>query len=128
MRQQGRIIIRPGIDDAQFEASLVAGDTEIVGANHHSPVPPAAGARRASPVRQPPWVGKALGHFKLLRLIGEGKMGRVIQARDINLQRIVALKVLCKRLPGIDAAQRVDQFFREARAPHRSTIRTCPHL
>jgi len=106
----------PGIDDAQFEASLVAGDTEIVGANHHSPVPPAAGARRASPVRQPPWVGKALGHFKLLRLIGEGKMGRVIQARDINLQRIVALKVLCKRLPGIDAAQRVDQFFREARA------------
>ncbi len=114
------------IDDAQFEASLIAGDTEIVGANNHSPVPgandpppvqmPAAGARRASPVRQPPWAGKVLGHFKLLRLIGEGKMGRVIQARDINLQRIVALKVLCKRLPGIDATQRVDQFFREARA------------
>lgn len=112
----------PRIDDAQFEASLVAGETEIVepqaaSANTRSPLQaPSAGARHTSPVRPAPWVGKVLGHFKLLRLIGEGKMGRVIQARDINLQRIVALKVLCKRLPGIDAAQRVDQFFREARA------------
>ncbi|MDY0354756.1 MAG: serine/threonine-protein kinase [Sedimentisphaerales bacterium] len=101
---------KPGaMDDAQFEASLVAGDTEIV-------VPQAAPAKPAGLPKQPPWAGKVLGHFKLLRLIGEGKMGRVIQARDINLQRIVALKVLCKRLPGIDATRRVDQFFREARA------------
>lgn len=98
------------MDDAQFEASLVAGETQIV-----EPQAMKAGAPSGSP-RQPPWAGKVLGHFKLLRLIGEGKMGRVIQARDVNLQRIVALKVLCKRLPGIDAAKRVDQFFREARS------------
>ncbi len=97
------------MDDAQFEASLVGGDTEIV-------VPRAAPAKPAGLPKQPPWAGRMLGHFKLLRLIGEGKMGRVIQARDINLQRIVALKVLCKRLPGIDATKRVNQFFREARA------------
>ncbi len=100
---------RPAIDDAQFEASLVAGDTEIV----EPKTPPAT---PVSTHKQPAWAGKLLGHFKLLRLIGEGKMGRVIQARDVNLQRIVALKVLCKRLPGIDATKRVDQFFREARS------------
>lgn len=97
------------MDDAQFEASLVAGDTEVV-------EPKAVPSKPAESHKQPPWAGKLLGHFKLLRLIGEGKMGRVIQARDINLQRIVALKVLCKRLPGIDATRRVDQFFREARS------------
>ena len=64
---------------------------------------------------QPPWIGKLLGHFKLLLLIGKGKMGRVIQAQDINLQRIVALKVLHKRIPGIDKRQQVHQFLREAR-------------
>ncbi|UCD51818.1 MAG: serine/threonine protein kinase [Phycisphaerales bacterium] len=97
------------IDEAEFEASLVAGETELIATR---PVrrPP----KKTPP--QPAWAGKQLGHFKLLRLIGEGKMGRVIQARDINLQRLVALKVLCKRLPGIDATKRVDQFFREARA------------
>jgi len=100
----------PGrIDEAEFEASLVVGETEIV---EPKPVP-----RRPKKTTKPPaWTGKVLGHFKLLRLIGEGKMGRVIQARDINLRRLVALKILCKRLPGIDAAKRVDQFFREARA------------
>lgn len=100
---------RGAIDDAEFEASLIAGDTEIV-------EPRAIPQPSVKPRSQPAWAGKLLGHFKLLRLIGEGKMGRVIQARDINLQRIVALKVLCKRLPGIDAARRVDQFFREARS------------
>ncbi len=100
---------RGAIDDAEFEASLVAGDTEIV-------EPRAVPAEAPKRVKQPAWAGKLLGHFKLLRLVGEGKMGRVIQARDVNLQRIVALKVLCKRLPGIAASKRVDQFFREARS------------
>ncbi len=47
---------------------------------------------------QRPWIGKIMGHFKLLRLIGEGTMGLVIQAEDIHLKRIVALKVLRKQL------------------------------
>ena len=47
---------------------------------------------------QPEWVGKTMGHFKLLRLIGRGSMGFVIQAEDINLKRIVALKILRKEL------------------------------
>jgi serine/threonine-protein kinase len=107
------------VDEAEFEASLVSdidgslidSDTQVVESRAvPAPQPPRPTAK------QPPWVGKVLGRFKLLRLVGEGKMGRVIQAQDVNLHRIVALKVLCKRLPGIDEQRRVNQFLREARA------------
>lgn len=79
-----------------------------------TPTPAAA----ATPdTKQPSWVGKILGHFKLLRLIGEGSMGLVIQAEDTNLKRIVALKVLRKQLStGEKGKQAVEQFLREARA------------
>lgn len=66
---------------------------------------------------QRPWIGKIMGHFKLLRLIGEGTMGLVIQAEDIHLKRIVALKVLRKQLAAAGKGKSaVDQFLREARA------------
>ena len=77
------------IDETEFEASLISDiDSEIANAETEildtskirpRPAPPADKQR-------PSWVGKRLGNFKLLRLIGEGKMGRVIQAEDINLQ------------------------------------------
>ena len=107
------------VDEAAFEESLISDiDSEQVNAETEVMEPRAEKKAKAPPPSrtQPPWVGKLLGHFKLLRLIGEGKMGRVIQAQDINLQRIVALKVLHKRLPGIDKQQQVNQFLREARA------------
>ncbi|HNS22519.1 MAG TPA: serine/threonine-protein kinase [Sedimentisphaerales bacterium] len=104
-------------DEAEFEASLVSdteadllgAQTEIVEAEAVSPKPHPASS-------QPRWAGKVLGHFRLVRLIGEGNMGRVIQAQDINLHRTVALKVLCKRLSGVDDKRHVEQFLREARA------------
>ncbi|MHC4324065.1 MAG: serine/threonine-protein kinase [Planctomycetota bacterium] len=104
-------------DEAEFEASLVPGvDADLVGAETEVVEPKAVPQSPARVVKQPPWVGKVLGHFKLLRLIGQGKMGRVIQARDINLQRIVALKVISKRLKGPNVQGYVNQFLREARA------------
>ena len=105
-------------DEEAFEESLVydtdfcTEETEIIDASAATSESEAA---PAVPVL-PSWIGKRLGHFKLLRLIGEGVMGRVIQALDVNLQRIVALKVLRKRVPGIDEQERVNQFLREARA------------
>lgn len=107
----------PAAEEAEFEASLISdaegklvGDeTEVV------PVETTPAQAREVP-KQPAWVGKVLGHFRLLRLIGEGNMGRVVQAQDINLHRIVALKILCKRLPGVDNKGHVEQFLREARA------------
>jgi eukaryotic-like serine/threonine-protein kinase len=112
---------KPGerLDETEFEASLVSGpETGQIGASTHgtqaTDLPALEPETRAMP--QPAWAGKVLGHFKLLRRIGEGRMGMVIQAQDINLHRIVALKVLNKRLPGMAEEQRVLQFLREARA------------
>ncbi len=66
---------------------------------------------------QPKWIGKKMGHFKLLRLIGRGSMGLVIQAEDINLKRIVALKILRKELlTNENEKKAIEQFLREARA------------
>ncbi len=113
---------RVGLDDqAAFDASVAAGlDAETAG-QETALLPEftaaAAGARPTD--EKAAWAGKALGHFKLLRLIGEGAMGVVIQAMDVNLHRIVALKVLRKRIVGVDERQRVAQFLREARAAAR---------
>jgi serine/threonine-protein kinase len=108
-------------DEAAFKASMVFGaDGDDVGDETIVlPQGQGAGQPEVPEGKQPGWVGKTLGHFKLLRLIAEGSMGIVIQAMDVNLHRIVALKVLRKRIVGFDDRQRVDQFLREARAAAR---------
>lgn len=107
-------------DEAEFEASLISDiDPELANAQTEITEPVEAPAKHHKPtpaVKRPAWAGKILGHFKLLRLIGEGRMGRVIQAHDINLHRIVALKILRKRIPGMEEQAKVRQFLREARA------------
>jgi serine/threonine protein kinase len=60
---------------------------------------------------------KKLGGFEILEKIGEGGMGAVYRAKQISLQRIVALKVLPPRLAS-DAAY-IESFRREARAAAR---------
>ncbi len=40
------------------------------------------------------WLGKELGHFKILERLGAGGMGQVFRALDMSLQRYVAVKVL----------------------------------
>lgn len=109
-----------GLDDeTQFIESLsrtTPGDTiqaVVVDPDQadSSEKPPASSGRGT-----PAWVGRRLGHFKLLRLLGQGSMGLVIQAEDVNLHRIVALKVLRKRIAGMSDQTAVDQFLREARA------------
>lgn len=111
-----------GLEDAEaFEQSLA----EHEGRAHSSTVMMQAisaepqQAEAAPPSGQPGWVGRTLGHFKLLGLIGNGTMGVVIQAMDVHLRRIVALKVLRKRVVGFTEQQRVEQFLREARAAAR---------
>lgn len=104
-------------DEADFEASLAAG-VQVTGPQDETAIlhpTPAGTIETESGTDQPAWAGKTLSHFKLLRLIGEGAMGIVIQALDVHLQRIVALKVLRKRIVGVDETKRVEQFMREAR-------------
>ena len=55
-----------------------------------------------------------VGGYQILKVIGSGGMGLVLQAEDINLQRKVALKVMLPEVArNADAKQR---FLREARA------------
>jgi serine/threonine protein kinase len=58
--------------------------------------------------------GRELGHFSLLEKIGEGGMGRVYKARDMHLERLVAIKVLPEARRA-DADRRA-RFFQEAKA------------
>jgi eukaryotic-like serine/threonine-protein kinase len=58
--------------------------------------------------------GEVLGSYQLERLLGEGSMGRVFQARHTRLGRQVALKVL--RPAFARDAGFVQRFFQEARS------------
>jgi len=58
--------------------------------------------------------GEILGSYQLERLLGEGSMGRVFQARHVRLGRQVALKVL-RPIFAHDGGF-VRRFFQEARA------------
>jgi hypothetical protein len=56
----------------------------------------------------------AIAGYEILGLLGRGGMGRVYRARQVNLQRLVALKVI---LAGDDSeAEQVARFREEARA------------
>jgi tetratricopeptide (TPR) repeat protein len=59
-------------------------------------------------------IGTTLGHFKIVAKIGEGGMGVVYRAEDLNLGRMVALKVLPPEL--MENKDRRLRFLREARA------------
>jgi serine/threonine protein kinase len=59
-------------------------------------------------------VGRRLGDFDVVRELGRGGMGVVYEARQLSLNRRVALKVLA---PGLGLTPRaVDRFRREAEA------------
>ena len=61
--------------------------------------------------------GTHLGNFRIEALIGAGGMGQVYRARDLRLDRTVAIKILPGHLAG-NAANR-EWFEREARAISR---------
>jgi serine/threonine-protein kinase len=58
--------------------------------------------------------GQVLGSYQLERLLGEGSMGQVFQARHVRLGRQVALKVL--RSVFAHDSSFVQRFFQEARS------------
>ncbi len=87
------------------------------------PVPPLylAVARAALPGRSGEQPGRALpeclGKFKLLEELGSGSFGYVFRARDAELDRTVAVKIL--RAGRLASAEDVERFLREARSAAR---------
>jgi len=61
-----------------------------------------------------PLIGQSLGEFEIVELLGRGGMGAVYKAQQASLDRLVALKVLPKRLAA--DASFVERFSREARS------------
>src|SRR5262249_15642444 len=59
-------------------------------------------------------VGRVLWHYRVLDKLGEGGMGEVYKAQDLNLDRLVALKVL--RADRVIDADRKRRFVQEAKA------------
>src|SRR5512135_1861079 len=62
----------------------------------------------------PATVGARFGHYELVSRIGAGGMGEVFRARDLDLQRDVAIKFLPARYAA--DADRLARFSQEARA------------
>jgi len=78
----------------------------------NAPLPP-AGYTFLDPGQTPDELGR-LAHYRVLKLLGAGGMGKVFLAEDVHLQRQVALKVLPPELVAQEEFR--TRFLREAKA------------
>ena len=75
---------------------------------------------------QDPFVGKVIdGRYEIQQRVGEGGMGVVYKARQMSIDRVIALKMLNQQMQGDQ--QWVQRFYNEAKAcsrlQHPNTIR-----
>ena len=59
-------------------------------------------------------IGKTISHYKILEKIGQGGMGIVYLAKDLDLERKIAIKFLPQNFT--NDTEHVERFKREAKA------------
>jgi hypothetical protein len=83
-----------------------------------APAPMSAGGRGASrsrrAVESTSLSGRKIGGYEIKEVLGRGGMGTVYKARQVNMERWVALKVLAPEMA--NDSKYIIRFFREARA------------
>lgn len=117
----------PSSDRAAFLDAACAGDTELrheveslLAAHGNAEAQFLAApaldvmARAVAADRNASLCGSSLGHYQVLSVLGVGGMGEVYLARDLRLDRKVALKLLPAQFTADPA--RIKRFEREARA------------
>src|SRR5919108_5604483 len=104
-------------------SEMTMGDVVAAGNRAPSPAPISDSSLRLVQLFPP---GTLLGaRYRILRVLGEGGMGAVYQARDQELDRLIALKVIRPELAGNPAIlQRFKQELILARhVTHRNVVR-----
>src|SRR5207244_5733734 len=112
-------------DSTDFDPSAAPAPTEAIPSPKSTPVPAhAPGDNQPTVISRPPprtgeevigsLRGRRLAHFELIAPIGVGGMAAVIKARDLQLDRTVALKILPPEMAA--DPENVQRFQQEARA------------
>ena len=84
-------------------------DTTLV---HSSDTLPASGSRNSAAGLE--WVGRTIGRYKVISVLGVGGMGVVLKGRDDSIERDVAVKVLIGNMA--QDAVAMGRFLAEAKA------------
>lgn len=111
--------------ESALQALDTAADPLVAGLRHMTPVAPppvpldlveaARSVRDVASFARPRFAGGCrLGKFELVEQIGAGSYGRVFRARDAELNRQVAVKILRAGRPA--SPEDLDRFVREARS------------
>jgi serine/threonine protein kinase len=96
----------------EIESLLIEHDRQSAEAG--PPGSPPASPEPADDPPSDPLVGRTLGRYRILGVVGKGGMGTVYEAEDPDLRRKVALKVLPAAVAG--DPKRLERFKREARS------------
>src|SRR5215813_12517706 len=99
-------------DRAAFLAEACEGDEELR-REVESPALEVA-AKAQAETQEETLIGRMIGHYRILSLLGEGGMSEVYLAHDTSLERRVALKLLPAKFT--QDADRLRRFIQEAKA------------